>query len=100
MVLVLAATFLFAAIPPVCTSLRRHHRHRAELALSVALTALALATLYTHQPTSAAAFAVVIACVEVGCPTWMLWMERHKYEIHGPWDEAVPKYNGKIINLP
>ncbi|RUS22824.1 phosphatidylinositol N-acetylglucosaminyltransferase-domain-containing protein [Endogone sp. FLAS-F59071] len=25
------------------------------------------------------------------CPYWLIWIQRYKNEIHGPWDEALPK---------
>ncbi|KAJ1723376.1 glycosylphosphatidylinositol anchor biosynthesis [Coemansia erecta] len=28
--------------------------------------------------------------VTFGCPLWLIWVQRYKNEIHGPWDEARP----------
>ncbi|KAJ1834184.1 glycosylphosphatidylinositol anchor biosynthesis [Coemansia sp. RSA 2711] len=28
--------------------------------------------------------------ITFGCPLWLIWVQRYKNEIHGPWDEARP----------
>ncbi|KAJ1952559.1 glycosylphosphatidylinositol anchor biosynthesis [Linderina pennispora] len=28
--------------------------------------------------------------ITFGCPLWLIWIQRYKNEIHGPWDEARP----------
>ncbi|KAF9570871.1 hypothetical protein EC968_001310 [Mortierella alpina] len=64
---------------------------RGSLALTIVLF-LTATTLFTRI--SAAIVVIYIlgmAFVTFVCPFWLIWIQRYKNEIHGPWDEARPK---------
>ncbi|KAG0200617.1 hypothetical protein BGX28_006349 [Mortierella sp. GBA30] len=64
---------------------------RGHLVLTIVLF-LTAATLF--WPVSHAIVVIYIlgmAFVTFLCPFWLIWIQRYKNEIHGPWDEARPK---------
>lgn len=96
MVLVLVATVLFAAWPPICRAVKDADK-RWDL-LMTATMAGGTVVLLTYRSTRVAGwFLGICVFLEVVCPLWMLWMQKYKWEIHGPWDEAVPKMNNKPL---
>ncbi|KAJ1929068.1 glycosylphosphatidylinositol anchor biosynthesis [Tieghemiomyces parasiticus] len=36
-------------------------------------------------------YMIAMFCLTFLCPIWLIWVQRYKNEIHGPWDEARPK---------
>ncbi|KAI8870542.1 hypothetical protein GQ42DRAFT_162647 [Ramicandelaber brevisporus] len=74
---------------------RRHVRmlwpKYGDVGMSVALTGC---TTFMFWHVSFAVTLLHIVAVLVAtyvCPLWLIWLQRYKNEIHGPWDEARPK---------
>ncbi|KAJ2776003.1 glycosylphosphatidylinositol anchor biosynthesis [Coemansia nantahalensis] len=72
----------------------RRHLKRVSSAASVATTvalALVAAALFMHISRAVAMLHVLGALfITFGCPLWLIWVQRYKNELHGPWDEARP----------
>lgn len=36
-------------------------------------------------------YVALCAFVNLACPAWLIWIQRYKHEIRGPWDEVIPQ---------
>ncbi|KAJ2780822.1 glycosylphosphatidylinositol anchor biosynthesis [Coemansia javaensis] len=76
----------------------RRYLKRISAATSVAATvALALVAAAMFASILRAVAMLFVACtlfITFGCPLWLIWVQRYKNEIHGPWDEARPVVHG------
>jgi len=83
------AVLIFALFPMI-----RHHVKRKSLRCHLWLTwgmvAIVTVCLFNVYPLVAYAYTSTIVFTTFICPMWLKWMQRYKYEINGPWDEAVP----------
>ncbi|KAJ2795777.1 glycosylphosphatidylinositol anchor biosynthesis [Coemansia guatemalensis] len=72
----------------------RRYLKRISAAASVATTvvlALAAAVMFMYISRAIAMLHVFgTLFITLGCPLWLIWVQRYKNEIHGPWDEARP----------
>jgi len=93
-VLVLFAVQMFALYP-----ILRKRLQRCESWIRISITA-ALATcaltvfLSAVSSTGAILLAWALIFVTFGCPAVLVWAQRYKNEIRGPWDPGVPKVRG------
>ncbi|KAJ2692904.1 glycosylphosphatidylinositol anchor biosynthesis, partial [Coemansia sp. RSA 1285] len=72
----------------------RRYLKRISVAASAAITVVLVlvATFmfgYILRPI-AMLFMFITLFITFGCPLWLIWVQRYKNEIHGPWDEARP----------
>jgi phosphatidylinositol glycan class C protein len=56
--------------------------------MTVTLFLLATLTLSTISRTVLVMYLLCAIFVTFACPFWLIWLQRYKNEIHGPWDEA------------
>eukprot|EP00160_Parvularia_atlantis_P004220 Unigene13550_Nuclearia_a/m.41040 Unigene13550_Nuclearia_a/g.41040 ORF Unigene13550_Nuclearia_a/g.41040 Unigene13550_Nuclearia_a/m.41040 type:complete len:370 (-) Unigene13550_Nuclearia_a:13-1122(-) len=57
--------------------------------ITLAMVLLTTALLATLSTTITVLFGASVLFITFVCPYWLLWMQRYKNEIHGPWDEAT-----------
>lgn len=78
----------------------RRYIRRASLAAHVAVTAAmvgaATALLLPLSAALAELFCALVLFTSLGCPAWLLRIQKFKAKINGPWDEAVPCLPGTI----
>lgn len=78
----------------------RRYIRRASLAAHVAVTAAmvgaATTLLLPLSPALTALFCGLVLFTSLGCPAWLLGIQKFKAKINGPWDEAVPCLPGTI----
>lgn len=94
--LVLFAVQLFALFPML------RHRFGAvppilQVALTVSISALSFALTMSLSPFVTALTSAIYVTVNVVAPGILVWAQRYKNEIRGPWDVAVPRVNGDEI---
>ncbi|KAJ1966850.1 glycosylphosphatidylinositol anchor biosynthesis [Dispira parvispora] len=73
---------------------RRHLKRRlpkAHLTQTGLLVGTAFALFWPITRTLAILYILGVFCLTFLCPIWLIWIQRYKNEIHGPWDEARPK---------
>ncbi|KAJ1660428.1 glycosylphosphatidylinositol anchor biosynthesis [Dispira simplex] len=73
---------------------RRHLKRRlpkAHLTQTGILVGVAFALFWPITRTLAILYILGVFCLTFLCPIWLIWIQRYKNEIHGPWDEARPK---------
>ena len=58
------------------------------LLISATLVITSVFLLYTISKAIAVIYTTVVLFVTFVCPFWLIWIQRYKNEIHGPWDEA------------
>ena len=64
---------------------------KGNLALTIVLF-LTATTLFTQISMAIVVIYILgMAFLTFVCPFWLIWIQRYKNEIHGPWDEARPK---------
>lgn len=51
---------------------------------------IVLVWLFSTYPVVGYVYTMAIVFTTFICPFWLKWMQRYKYEISGPWDEAIP----------
>ncbi|KAJ8522527.1 hypothetical protein ONZ45_g895 [Pleurotus djamor] len=61
--------------------------------LTLALASLSLVLIISISTTITALFSVVLIFVTFFAPCMLVWAQRYKNEIRGPWDVAVPRIN-------
>eukprot|EP01116_Phalansterium_solitarium_P003369 TRINITY_DN14188_c0_g1_i2.p1 TRINITY_DN14188_c0_g1~~TRINITY_DN14188_c0_g1_i2.p1 ORF type:complete len:455 (-),score=83.66 TRINITY_DN14188_c0_g1_i2:76-1440(-) len=91
--LVSIAIEVFALGPIVRHHVRRHserHQTRHDALLTWSLTGAAAALLVPISITLAVLYTAAVVLITVGCPALLVFIQRYKLEITGPWDEAVP----------
>ncbi|KAF9270237.1 phosphatidylinositol N-acetylglucosaminyltransferase [Marasmius fiardii PR-910] len=66
---------------------------RIQVFLTLILSALAFYVSWSLSSTFAFILAFVLASVTFLAPMTLVWAQRYKNEIRGPWDAAVPKVN-------
>ncbi|KAF9384474.1 hypothetical protein CPB97_005655 [Podila verticillata] len=74
--------------------LRRQVRsisNRGNLALTIVLFLTATTLFSQISPAIVVIYILGMAFLTFVCPFWLIWIQRYKNEIHGPWDEARPK---------
>lgn len=94
--LVLFAVQLFALFPML------RHRFGAvppilQVTLTVSISALSFALTMSLSPFVTALTTAIYVTVNVVAPGILVWAQRYKNEIRGPWDVAVPRVNGDEI---
>ncbi|KAI6132814.1 phosphatidylinositol N-acetylglucosaminyltransferase [Pisolithus sp. B1] len=94
--LVLFAVHLFALFPML------RHRFGAvppilQVTLTVSISALSFALTMSLSPFVTALTFGIYVTVNVVAPAILVWAQRYKNEIRGPWDVAVPRVNGDEI---
>ncbi|KAI6153576.1 phosphatidylinositol N-acetylglucosaminyltransferase [Pisolithus tinctorius] len=94
--LVLFAVHLFALFPML--------RHRfgvvppiLQVTLTVSISALSFSLIMSLSPFVTALTFGIYVTVNVVAPGVLVWAQRYKNEIRGPWDVAVPRVNGNEI---
>ncbi|KAI9504631.1 glycosylphosphatidylinositol anchor biosynthesis [Coemansia spiralis] len=72
----------------------RRYLKRISVAASIATTVvivLVATAMFTYISRAIALlFVFSTLFITFGCPLWLIWVQRYKNEIHGPWDEARP----------
>jgi len=61
------------------------------IALTCLLFMLATILFLNISKTIVILYILGIAFITFVCPFWLIWIQKYKNEIHGPWDEARPK---------
>ncbi|KAJ1968414.1 glycosylphosphatidylinositol anchor biosynthesis [Dimargaris xerosporica] len=61
------------------------------LGLTVGMVAMTCVLFWPIARPLAILYLVAMFCLTFLCPLWLIWVQRYKNEIHGPWDEAQPK---------
>jgi phosphatidylinositol glycan class C protein len=75
----------FAGFPFLARHLKQRDE-RAHRALTLALVAAASALLLVVNPLVSLVFVAGVVFVALVCPYWLLYLQRFKNEIRGPWD--------------
>jgi phosphatidylinositol glycan class C protein len=88
-VLVSVAIEMFALFPIMRHYLKKYSQlwHNVLTALMVVVD---FALFLPISVTVAVLYATLIIFITVGCPFWLVFIQKYKNEINGPWDEAVP----------
>jgi len=60
------------------------------LLLTGSMALIVLVWLFSTYPVVGYVYTMAIVFTTFICPFWLKWMQRYKYEISGPWDEAIP----------
>lgn len=74
--------------------LRRHFKSLSfhyHIVLTLALFVAVNASFWHISKTVVTIYTFTVSFITFGCPFWLIWIQRYKNEIHGPWDEARPK---------
>jgi len=58
--------------------------------LTVTLALLSVLLLLLISVTLAVVFTAVALFITIACPIFLIFVQKYKNEIHGPWDEAIP----------
>ncbi|CDP18208.1 unnamed protein product [Coffea canephora] len=82
--------FLFAPLVTYCV---RKYSFRLHLFLSFSLMCLTLFFIHSLHRLLFVLFFVILAFVNVVCPYWLIRIQKYKFEINGPWDEAKLCFN-------
>mmetsp|Transcript_28902 Transcript_28902/g.40691 ORF Transcript_28902/g.40691 Transcript_28902/m.40691 type:complete len:301 (-) Transcript_28902:1118-2020(-) len=82
------AVELFALFPILRRSVKKYSQ-RLHIGLTVALALSAFGLVWCISTTLAIIFAIAVIFITIGCPFWLVFIQKYKNEIHGPWDEAV-----------
>ncbi|KAK3847414.1 MAG: phosphatidylinositol N-acetylglucosaminyltransferase subunit C [Linnemannia gamsii] len=64
---------------------------RGNLALTIVLFLTATTLFSQISPAIVVIYIIGMIFLTFVCPFWLIWIQRYKNEIHGPWDEARPK---------
>ncbi|PRP88314.1 hypothetical protein PROFUN_03423 [Planoprotostelium fungivorum] len=87
--LVSMAIIMFGLFPILRRSIRVYsivfHQMLTVLMFLSAFTCLLLFV----SPSISVMYAALVLFVGIGCPLWLVFVQRYKNEIRGPWDEAV-----------
>ncbi|ORX89480.1 phosphatidylinositol N-acetylglucosaminyltransferase [Basidiobolus meristosporus CBS 931.73] len=73
---------------------RRHIKSlssHSNIILSCVLFCSAAGLFYFISKALATFYIIAMGFITFGCPFWLIWIQKYKNEIHGPWDEARPK---------
>ncbi|KAJ1965788.1 glycosylphosphatidylinositol anchor biosynthesis [Dipsacomyces acuminosporus] len=62
----------------------------ASMATTLALALVAAVMFFYISRAIAMLHVLSTSFITFGCPLWLIWVQRYKNEIHGPWDEARP----------
>ncbi|CUA75874.1 Phosphatidylinositol N-acetylglucosaminyltransferase GPI2 subunit [Schizosaccharomyces pombe 972h-] [Rhizoctonia solani] len=89
--LMLFAVQSFALLPVLRQRLQRYPV--LSLTLTCFVTGLSLAAL--PSPTLVLPLSTLLALVTFGSPAVLVWSQRYKNRIRGPWDPAIPQLNSK-----
>jgi len=57
---------------------------------TVGISVLVTVLLYPLSRALTILWALWIIFISFVCPFWLIWIQKYKNEINGPWDEAVP----------
>ncbi|KAJ2550674.1 glycosylphosphatidylinositol anchor biosynthesis, partial [Coemansia sp. RSA 1933] len=86
----LAFSLKWFALFPIFRRYLKRISVAASTAVTVILALVATAMFaYILRPI-AMLFVFITLFITFGCPLWLIWVQRYKNEIHGPWDEARP----------
>ncbi|KAJ2847119.1 glycosylphosphatidylinositol anchor biosynthesis [Coemansia erecta] len=86
----LAFSLQWFALFPIFRRYLKRISVAASTAVTVMLALVATAMFaYILRPISML-FVFITLFITFGCPLWLIWVQRYKNEIHGPWDEARP----------
>ncbi|KAF9161635.1 hypothetical protein DFQ26_004363 [Actinomortierella ambigua] len=70
------------------------------LALTITLFLTATTLFSQISPAIMVIYILGMTFLTFVCPYWLIWIQRYKNEIHGPWDEARPKIqHGRSIDF-
>ncbi|EGG24433.1 RhoGAP domain-containing protein [Cavenderia fasciculata] len=88
-VLISFAIEMFALFPIV-----RHHLKKHSIELHAGLTVILCATcsllLLGMSTLLALIYVAIIITITFICPLWLIFIQKYKNSMHGPWDEACP----------
>lgn len=87
--LVLFSLEFFVLFPVLRHHVKKYSQKR-HVTLSLSMVSLTTGLLLPLSPLLTALFLALILAVTFVCPYWLIKIEKYKYEIHGPWDEAMP----------
>lgn len=62
-----------------------------KIALTLALVVLATASFSQYSKLVIYLYFATTLFITFVCPLWLIWIQRYKNQINGPWDEALPK---------
>lgn len=82
--------FLFSPLVIYCI---RKYSFRLHLILSFSLMCLTLFFIHSLHRLLFVLFFVILAFINVVCPYWLIRIQKYKFEINGPWDEAKLCFN-------
>ncbi|OMJ07950.1 Phosphatidylinositol N-acetylglucosaminyltransferase GPI2 subunit [Smittium culicis] len=86
----LVVALLWFALFPLLRRLLIIHSKPCSIVLTIIMVILATVAFFPISK------AVSLLCFSLPffitflCPIWLIWIQRYKNEIHGPWDEATP----------
>jgi phosphatidylinositol glycan class C protein len=87
--LVLFSLELFVLFPVLRHHVKKYSQKR-HVTLSLSMISLTTGLLLPLNALLTAVFLALIFFVTFICPYWLIRIEKYKYEINGPWDEALP----------
>jgi len=73
--------------------MRHYLRKYSQYGHNVLTLGMVMVTFVLFLPISvtvAVLYAFAIIFITIGCPFWLVFIQKYKNEINGPWDEAVP----------
>lgn len=84
---VILAIQLFALFP-MARDFLRTRSETAHLVLTCIMSVTTFVLLMSCYKLLAVCYLLVVVFIALGCPVWMLYLQKYKKEIKGPWDEA------------
>eukprot|EP01105_Mastigella_eilhardi_P018286 TRINITY_DN4223_c0_g1_i2.p1 TRINITY_DN4223_c0_g1~~TRINITY_DN4223_c0_g1_i2.p1 ORF type:complete len:307 (+),score=93.50 TRINITY_DN4223_c0_g1_i2:114-1034(+) len=82
---------LFALFPFMKKTLKNPAKdNRRQLFVSVLLCCVTTGMWFSLSRAVACVYLGTVAFITFGCPFWLIHIQKDKYELNGPWDEAKP----------
>jgi phosphatidylinositol glycan class C protein len=89
--LMLFAVQAFALFPTLRHRLQASASTSLQALLTLILCSIAVASVASLSTVATALFAAVFLSVTFIAPAMLVWAQKYKNEIRGPWDVAIPK---------
>jgi phosphatidylinositol N-acetylglucosaminyltransferase subunit C len=84
---VLFAVEVFALSPVLRHHVKRQSPNTGHIVASISLFGLATVALLSLSALASLCFVAIILFITFVCPFWLIWIQKYKQEINGPWDE-------------
>ncbi|KAJ1937394.1 glycosylphosphatidylinositol anchor biosynthesis [Kickxella alabastrina] len=86
----LAFALKWFALFPIFRRYLKRISAAASMAMAIVLALIAAAMFLYISRAIAMLHVFITLFITFGCPLWLIWVQRYKNEMHGPWDEARP----------